>query len=106
MVARAAAEGRGAGRRTARRDRWLALARVPRFTREPVARRAGGLSPSRSLRLRLRRDRAGRRQVRGELPPDRPARAPADRCEEAAVRGLATEEGGAGPAVLRRGRRG
>ena len=53
------------------RDGRLAVARVPRAAREPVARAAGGAAAARRVRLRLRRDRRDRRQERGQHAPAR-----------------------------------
>ena len=92
--------------RAARGDGRLALDGVPRPAREPVAGRAGGLPAPRGVRVRVRRDRARDRQDRRQLPADRRARPSAGRREAATVRGIAEAARGAGPSVLRRGRRG
>ena len=52
--------------------------------------------------LRLRRDRRHRRQVRGQLPPDRGPRPPPRRGAEAALRGPQRERDELAGAVLRR----
>ena len=81
-------------RRTAR-DRRVGVDGAAPGPREPLARRARGLSPPSHLRLRLRRDRRDPRQVRGELPaarqPGRGAHPPAT----AAIRGPARGGGAA-----------
>ena len=48
------------------RDGRLAVARLPRASREPLSRAARGAPAARRLRLRLRRDREDRRQVGGQ----------------------------------------
>ena len=68
--------------------------------------RARGLPAPGGLRLRLRRDRNRRREERGQLPTDRGPCAAAGPVGQAALRGLARTEGGAGPTVLRSGRDG
>ena len=73
----------------ARRDVGLAVARLPRAARAPVARAARRVPAAGGVRLRLRRDRRDRRQERGGVPAAGRAGPPAHRAGPAAVRGLA-----------------
>ena len=104
----AAGAARGERRRRSRpqgRDGGLAVARVPRPAREPVARAARRVPAARGVRRALRPDRGDRRHERAERPPARRAGAPPRRGAAPSVRGLARAARGARDPLLR-GRRG
>ena len=70
-----------------RRDGRLAVARVPRAAREPLARAARGVPAARGLRLPLRRDRArSSARARTTRASSRPARAATSRSAGRATR--------------------
>ena len=71
------------------RDGGLAVARLPRPAREPVARAARRVPAARGVRRALRPDRGDRRHERAERPPARHAGPPPRRGAAPPVRGLA-----------------
>src|SRR3954453_10555302 len=88
----AAEAARGERRRRSRpqgRDGGLAVARLPRPAREPVARAARRLPAARGVRRALRPDRGDRRDECVERPPARHTRPPPRGGAAPPVRGLA-----------------
>ncbi len=102
LAARAPRRRRRGRSRRPGRDGRLAVARLPRGAREPLARAARGVPAARGVRRALQPDRGDRRHQRAERPPARGTGPPPCRGGAPALRGLARAARRARDPLLRR----